>query len=263
MKAREINLSPVNQTGHNCKITAVATVDQYYGSLFRFNPLPLHKHKKINGNVSIRQLSKAKGSIQGELLEIAQVRGLFEDIGYETDLLDFNESVELFEKQVAMNLENNHLIVAFFAVDRLTGKPTNFNDLNEHAAIISGFDYRGDTKKISIIHWEEEWTVNTADFFNSSQTLPEERQPEFYTRLLLDRKKKYDLAEIHSKQLFKSIVPEKNSGFRGKFIVVKQPRLEKILQAEKRYPVAEKSESGRIHFLNTMLGNGNAQRTRF
>ena len=40
-----INLKPTHQTGHNCKTTAIATVDKYFADQLGFEPIPLHKKK--------------------------------------------------------------------------------------------------------------------------------------------------------------------------------------------------------------------------
>jgi len=46
-----------------------------------------HSTKKT-APISIRQLSKTKGSCQGELLEVRQFSEIFADLGYETELVD-------------------------------------------------------------------------------------------------------------------------------------------------------------------------------
>jgi hypothetical protein len=41
-----IPINAVHQTGHNCKTTAIASVDQYFGETVGFEPIPLHKSKQ-------------------------------------------------------------------------------------------------------------------------------------------------------------------------------------------------------------------------
>ena len=71
---------PIEQTGHNCKIVAIANIEKYFteGSGKTF---PLHKQKKHF--FSIRELAKRHGSLQGELLEVKQVSNILHDLGYE------------------------------------------------------------------------------------------------------------------------------------------------------------------------------------
>ena len=72
---KSISVTPIHQTGHNCKITAIATVDKHFADKVGFEPIPLHKQKIAP--MSIRKLSKTKESRQGELLEVRQFSEIF------------------------------------------------------------------------------------------------------------------------------------------------------------------------------------------
>lgn len=233
---KKIALEPVPQTGHNCKTTAIASVDKYYGEKLGFKPIPLHK-KKISA-ISIRELAKKNGSVQGELLEIRQLPKIFKDIGYETELVDFQYNYPLFRSHIIDNIKAGNLIIASFAVDRFTGNPTTHYDRdNEHAAIINGFSEDLDT--IDMVHWDLQRQTTMRNFYDSSMILLNERKPEYYENVKnktdVSKDKKYDLTPNQNDQALsspgtkKSIIPAENTGFRGKLIIVKKPKLEQIL----------------------------------
>lgn len=225
-----IDLKPVIQTGHNCKTTAIAAVDQYYADKHKFEAIPLHKKK--TAPISIRALSKTIGSQQGELLEIRQFPEIFAKLGYDTKLIDFDNLIS-FQANVTNNIKQGNLVIACFAVnqnprDRNAGQPsTIYDEKNEHAAILHGFDEASD--RLDMTHWDQRRKTTMKDFFQSSMELPRERKPEIYVNIKhKDKEKKYDL---HSDQTGKnppndckiSIIPKINSGFRAKLIVIKDP----------------------------------------
>ena len=93
-----IELSPVSQTGHNCKITAIASIEKFYAEKLNFMPIPLHKNEQTHP-VSIREIAKKKNrSVQGELLEIQQLVKILTDIGCDSELIDFTSNFDLFKK---------------------------------------------------------------------------------------------------------------------------------------------------------------------
>lgn len=230
-------IEPIDQTGHNCKSTAIAAVDQFYAKKIGFQPIPLHKRKKHP--ISKRELAKKNGSIQGELLEIKQIPKILEQIGYETELVNFENNFSLFKKTIIENINAGNLIFACFAVDRITGNPTNkYDQYNEHAAILNGYNEESDV--LEIVHWNKQRTTSLKDFYNSSMVLPNERQPEYYEKVKHKNKRmKYDLTKEQNDDSLKSgvkksIIPEKNSGFCGKLVIIKQPELKNILEVRKK-----------------------------
>ena len=229
-----INLNPVHQTGHNCKSTAIATVDKYFAEKIGFEPIPLHKKKEAA--ISIRQLSKTKGSRQGELLEARQLSEIFVDLGYEAELIDFQDNYDLFKHCVTHNIKTGHLVIACFSVDRRTQRPsTRYKAENEHAAILHGFN--DETGALDITHWGRSIRTTMKDFYDSSMVLLKERNPEYYINIKQSNKvKKYELYSDQTgahlpAEYKKSLIPSSNSGFRGKLFVIKQPELKHILEA--------------------------------
>jgi hypothetical protein len=230
-----IQVDPVHQTGHNCKSTAIASVDKYFGTKLGFQPIPLHKNK--TAPISIRELAKSKGSVQGELLELRQLSQIFTDLGYETEEVDFQDHPDVFEEAITQQISKGNLIIGGFAVSRETGQPTDqYEKDNEHAAIINGFDQESGV--LSFVHWDQERQTTMDKFYNSSMALLHQRNPEYYQDIKhLNKQKKYDLTPKQENKVLdtpgtkKSIVPQPGSGFRGKFLIIKEPKLEQILQA--------------------------------
>ncbi|EHL31980.1 hypothetical protein LDG_6150 [Legionella drancourtii LLAP12] len=246
-----IKLAPVHQTGHNCKTTAIATTDNYFSKRQGFKPMPLHK--KSIAPLSIRQLAKTKGSVQGELLEIRQFSEIFADLGYETELVAVHDDFDSFKNTITNNIKNGNLVIACFAVDRRTGLPTtHYERDNEHAAILHGFDET--TGQLDMTHWDEHRKTTMLDFYNSSMSLLEQRNPEYYVNIKhKDNEKKYDLISAQTGISFpsgiptgtsikKSLVPAPQSGFRGKLLVIKQPQLQNILAARNRLLIGDHKE---------------------
>ncbi len=247
MMRKLIKLTPVHQTGHNCKTTAIATTDNYFAERLGFKPMPLHK--KSIAPISIRQLAKTKGSIQGELLEIRQFSEIFADLGYETELVDVHDDFDSFKNTITNNIRNGNLVIACFAVDRRTGCPTtHYEGDNEHAAILHGFDET--TGQLDMTHWDEHRKTTMLDFYNSSMSLLKQRNPEYYVNIKhKDNEKKYDLISAQTGIFFpssiptqKSLVPAPQSGFQGKLLVIKQPRLQNILAARNRLLIGDHKE---------------------
>lgn len=229
-----INLEPVVQTGHNCKITAIAAVENYFAQQLGLQPIPLHKRK--TAAISIRQLSKAKGSKQGELLESRQLSEIFAALGYETEVIDFQNNFELFQENIPHHIEQGNLLIACFAVDRYTAEPSSIYERNnEHAAVLHGFD--DETFELHLTHWDTQRTTDMWDFYESSMALPTQRNPEYYINVKNQyRAKKYELHFVEAGQRLpsiykKSITPAPDSGFRGKLFVIKKPKLINILRA--------------------------------
>ena len=200
----------------------------------RFEPIPLHKKKQAP--ISIRQLSKTKGSQQGELLEVRQLSEIFADLGYETELIDFQDNYQVLRDTVTNNIQQGNLVIVGFAVDRLTGYPsTHYNRDNEHVAVVHGFN--NESGELDVTHWNKHRKTTIKDLYDSSMVLLKQRNPEYYVNIkYADKSKKYDLytdqtghsLPTHHK---KSLIPTANSGFRGKLVVIKQPKLEHIHKA--------------------------------
>jgi hypothetical protein len=236
-----IKLEPIPQTGHNCKPTAIAAVDKYFANQLGFMPIPLHK--KSIAPISVRQLAKTKGSVQGELLEIRQLSEIFTDLGYKTALVDVQDNFDLFKRTVTENINKGNLIIACFAANPLTETPHHYNleHDNEHAAVLHGFDEITDV--LHFTHWDKNRQTTMHDFYNSSMSLPTQRKPEYYKNVKHQKHDmKYDLIADQTGLLLpsgvsvkKSLVPTANSGFRGKLLVINQPQLQNISAARNKF----------------------------
>lgn len=238
--SKQLQIEPVRQIGSKCKSVAIAAIDKYYGKEVGFEPIALHKNK--SRPISIRELAKTKGSLQGELLEIRQIPEIFTDIGYETEVIDFQDDPKKFQQTIVDNINKGNLIIGFFNVFFETKQPkvANVNQSNEHAAVIHGYDL--DKQVLTMTHWGESMETSMDDFYKSSMLLAAKRSPEYYINVKErgedgDKERKYQ--EIFTKSLSKypqarkSIVPEPGTGFKGKLIVIKKPELEHILEARK------------------------------
>lgn len=238
-----INVTPIVQIGNNCKIIAIATIEQYYASLLGFTPIPLHKRK--NSSISIRELAKKNGSVQGEVLEIQQLKKTLSDIGYQSTIIDFTDNYQLFERTIQKNLAAGHLIISFFAVNTETANPSELFNENEHAAVITDLN----KSSMEFLHWGQKRRTHALSFFKSSTVLPLRRMPEYYDNIKgYDKIRKYELSRIQNDSALKtphtikSIIPDENSGFHCKLLIVQKPDLNNI-QASRAKFMASKINS--------------------
>lgn len=217
---RCINITPIDQTGHNCKIVAIATVDNYFAKQLGFMPIPLHKQKCHPA--SIRQIAKKKGSLQGELLEIRLFSEILADLGYATELVDVQSDLLTFQRQIQRHIDSGSLIIGCFAVNRITGQPTLSYENNEHAAVLHGYNF--ETGMLNMTHWGKNRITSIQNFYDSSMLLPEQRNAEYYINIKsMFPHKKYELCSAETPLRRQTIVPSPQSGFRGKLIIIKPP----------------------------------------
>ncbi len=240
MKSFNIEMFPVQQTGSNCKTVAITAIDQHYALKLGYSPIPLHKRYDGAPLLSMRQIAKELGSLQGELLEIGIIIDMLKHIGYDPQILECKD-VTTFRKHITESLQNDHPLITFFAVETsgtLYGLPTDYNGTNEHAATIKGYD--SNTDKVTIMHWGQYFTCPLVELYQSTQSLPEQREKEFYKSVKsenLVRKyqiltKEEDIKDTYSKK--QSIAPRPNTGFKNKLIRLKDfPELKKIIEKRK------------------------------
>ncbi|MBV8801528.1 MAG: ankyrin repeat domain-containing protein [Gammaproteobacteria bacterium] len=224
-----LDIYPVDQTGHNCKITAIAAIEKYFSEKNYYLPIPLHK--KNTAFLSIRQLAKNVGSQQGELLEIAQVEKIMTLMDYSLQIQDC-VTEELFKEIIISQLSLGSPIITYFAVDRISGLPSAHYDENEHSALIIGYEEIHD--QVTIMHWGKKYKCSLTQLFNSMKCLPTQRNVErYYSVKETNRIQKYELVdENEAKQtteinpnnptIKKSITPQLNSGFQSKLILIKK-----------------------------------------
>jgi hypothetical protein len=254
---KNIRVKPIKQNGHTCKPTAIAMVESFYAPLLGLPPLPLRKQKAAR--VSIRQLAKRHGSVQGELLETEQVQKIFEDLGYCSHWVDFQGDYFCFKSTIISELMNNNLILGFMAVNRSTGMPSPSYDDNEHAVVIHGFDEANDT--LVMTHWGRERVASFYDFYYSAHCLPTQREAEYYYSIKnQDPIRKYEKAEhvgvLAPSPVKKSITPHPNTGFYAKFLVIQMPQCETLIQARRKLAAV----SGNVRTLKNLEALENKQR---
>lgn len=228
--------SAVVQLGHECKTTAIATVEAFYADQVGYEAIPLRKDGGRHV-ISIRELAKQHGSVQGELLEVHQLIDIFHDIGIDTELLDFTSDITWFKQKIQECIKSGDVPIVFFTVSRDTGLPTieGVSEEREHAAIINY--YSPNTDELEIIHWGQIYHTTANELYHSSAILSTTRQPELYEAvdlaLRVDPDKKYekrnrDKSRSPNPIIKQSIVPQQNTGFRCKMLIAKRPTLEKI-----------------------------------
>lgn len=246
---------PAEQTGHICKITALANVDNYYSQHYSVENIPSRKNKKLiypnelnqhtkskDASISVRELAKNYDSVQGEILRFEDLKKIANDMGYSTNTIS-PKSPKDFSFQVTDQLLKGKPLVAFFAVekndDELFGLPTPLFDNNEHACLIVGVNTKNET--IVIAHWGMILEGIPIDiFFNSMCALPSTRQQEFYiktgqtpnsrsyvkyeplpsNRPLAGITNSAQAPNTNTNTIIKSITPEENTGFNNKLLVL-------------------------------------------
>lgn len=248
-KDSKIEVLPVLQTGSNCKTTAIAALDQYFGEKLKYSPIPLHKRYEGSGLTSMREIAKKYGSQQGELLEVKLVTDILEHIGFDAEVAECG-SLENFRKIILQNLEKNHPVMAFFAVEHdryLSGLPgpSTLDGTNEHATLIVGFDAKED--QVTILHWGQHYTFPLYHLYQSNQNLPETRKKEFYLPIKSENlTRKYQLlneeeikAQVGNNKLKVSIEPRPDSGFKNKLVQLKSAPDFKKITARRREMLAD------------------------
>jgi hypothetical protein len=243
---QRLNLKIVDQIGHTCKVTALSSLDLYLATKHHFEALPFFKNSLPAGFpiVSMRQVAKKFGSVQGELLEIKQVQNILNDIGYEAEIINFQDNIKLFRHTVAEQISKGHPLMVSFAVDinNDTDLPVKTyscrsnGESNEHGALITGYD--PNTENVEMIYWGNKYVVPLQDLFDSISCLPEEREPEHYQKNQDPKsRRKYLFVDKPSAEndftFKKSINPEKGSGFKAKLIIVNDIDREKIILRRK------------------------------
>ncbi|HEX7985585.1 MAG TPA: hypothetical protein VF616_18860 [Duganella sp.] len=252
------------QNGHDCKLMALANLDNYYASALKIPNIPVHKNHqgffvderneygaKANPNVSVRQMAKKYGSLQGEILESRILGKVAQEMGYSSQVLA-PKNLDEFKRHITKQLSKGRPMVACFAVskghagDAPLGFPSNIYKDNEHACVISGIDTNGET--ITISHWGNKFVVPTSAFYQSMNLLPQTREAETYkktneiplftekTRTEIHRNStsvrlmgsylKYDLVHENNapnpnpSDVRTSISPKRKSGFNNRLFVI-------------------------------------------
>lgn len=249
-QAIKIDIKPLPQVGSLCKIVSIASIEQYYAAECGYEALPLrannrtqneanamrlhnNKNRIINTQdsnrlFSIRKLAKRNDSVQGEVLQFGNWVKNLNDLGYETNTIDFNNDFHAFIDGVTHALKQGNLPLIAFAVSEESGHPDpepNDPEAREHATIISG--YHPETDEMTIQHWGNTYVVDAVTLFNSSRALAMTRKQEFYQLnpqyqpYLKQEVPKYIISTTPNTR--NSETPAEQTGFRGKLLVVNRP----------------------------------------
>jgi len=231
------DLTPQPQVGEICKLVSIANIENYYADQLGFTPIPLNANKL--GNLSIRHLAKKGGSAQGEVLEFSRWNDIVTNMGYETEIIDFKDNINFFTQTIIESLKKGNLPMLAFSVEKETGHPDPDPleaEAREHAAVITSYDPK--TDKITLAHWGRTYQVDLAALYFSSQALVATRNPEYYNknRGYAQENKSNTPKYLSGKNKGEreSIVPQRNSGFQAKLLVIKRPaNKEDLLQRRK------------------------------
>jgi len=174
---------------------------------------------------SVRQIAKANGSAQGEILQADMFARVAEQMGYEarphnpTDIHDFR-------RIVIHNISNGKPLVTFFPLDVQTRLPSLiFNGWNEHAALIVGYNQKRDTVDLSHIQKLDK-SVPMKKLYQSMQNLPSTREQEIYKSTgngVSSSRGAYSLVNAPyegGSNFLHSIVPKHGSGFKNTLFIV-------------------------------------------
>ncbi len=221
---RKVTIVP--HTKHHSKIAAVAAIDATFANKLGFEKVPLYK--KDSAMLSMRELAKRHGSLQGELLEVSQLASMLSDLGYEYDLVDC-ESYTVFKSSIEAQLQQDTLVIGFFKVEHENGSYGKKYDIeSEVAAIIHGINT--ETGVLNVTYHDKERAFSVRDFYQATSVLPEERKPEYYIPCSTFGEK-YQLAKTQgdsslvNESAKKSITPVPRSGFQKKLFIIKSPSL--------------------------------------
>lgn len=221
-----------SQGGETCKPTALAALDAYFAQKYGVGSIPLRKRMAGGSNsgpgerpISVRQIAKANGSRQGEILQADMFQRVAQEMGYEATV-HRPADIKEFRETVMDSIADRKPLVAFFPVHRETDLPTrNFDGGNEHAALIVGYDRERDT--VDLAHYESLYeAVPMKKLYRSMQKLPSTREQEIYQHTgnsVSGRTRKYSLvrsADDSDSQFLYSIVPEQGSGFKNTLFVM-------------------------------------------
>ncbi len=229
----QIPVDPIPQVGSICKTTAIATVEGYYAKKLGYEPIPLHKRGKAAH--SVRQIAKLQESKQGEILEFNRWQNVAREMGYQTIIEPFNDFPH-FLACILDHLQQDNLPLIGFSVKENVGQPDPdpFNpEDREHAAVITGYNFQ--TDEFTLTHWGASYNVDAVSLYNSNQALVQTRKQEQYVKnpQYLKENKFFTPKYLPSQTAgIASIVPEANTGFNGKLLVVKKPEdLDQLLIA--------------------------------
>lgn len=146
----------VDQAGHICKPAALANLDRYYAARYGIANVPLRKNalgrypfeyrnralldNPANESLSIRQIAKRHGSLQGEVLCRQTLRDIGQELGYDSrELRPRNVSEFLHAVNDALGQSIPVFICYAMGADRLPSLLYRDNPSNEHAGLIVGY----------------------------------------------------------------------------------------------------------------------------
>lgn len=262
----EINFSKyVQQTGANCKIVAIANIENIFSEQQNVPSIPLHKNTSLLyenmpvSSQSIRQIAKESGlSTQGEILNINQMYVLLEALEYQHQTLDlYQTNLDDFKRSITKKIDQGYMVITFFVIDY--DKTSNiwivseqFREIpnigfNDHAAVIIGYE----RDNVVMVHHGKIHPVSFEKLYNSTHAIPKEMKSETYQRIPLNPYRKYQLTRWALKN-------NTDSGMTAKLICVrpspgyleKRASLKSLLQISDIHDIQRIEVSVVDYFLN-------------
>lgn len=241
------NISAVIQTGHNCKIVAFSSVDNYFSDQNAWPRVPLHKGD--DGLFSIRQLAKLSGSQQGELLAIAQLATMAAPLGYASEIFSFEHNFPQFWGKIVASINIGLPLICFFLISAERFITLKGAQQREHACVICGYD--DDRKILHVLYDNTSHWVDGFGLFQSSCSLTSTRSPEAYRNIKRrDKVFKYDLTRQQLADRIARPPSGKNTGFKAKFFILsphdqtREKRLALLLQQSQETSLAKEIQAG-------------------
>jgi len=171
--------------GEHCKLVSLSQLDAFFAD--RMDKFPVPFLKEHHFGVSLRQIAKEEGSLQGEILESTTLKKIAERIGYKVEMVRPENLTEF--KDCLKNNVNDKGIIIFYALetddlyhiydDRFFASNRSL-DIFEHASVISWYD--SEREICTLNHWQEKYPgIPVELLYKSNQSLKETRAPEFYS----------------------------------------------------------------------------------
>ncbi|MGP3593610.1 hypothetical protein [Vagococcus sp. WN89Y] len=171
--------------GEHCKLVSLSQLDAYFAERMGKHALPLLKEHHYG--VSLRQMAKEEGSLQGEILQSTTLKKIAEKIGYSVEMVRPENLIEF--KDCLKNNINDKGIIIFYALetddlydiydDRFFANHNSVETF-EHASVISWYD--SEREICTLNHWQEKHPgIPVELLFKSNQSLKASRMKEFYS----------------------------------------------------------------------------------
>lgn len=199
------------QKGSTCKLAALAMAHEYYAQQQKVDFLPLNKKLRTpggkilirkkrmaqDGKSSFRELSKAFGSVQGEITSPTIMEKIASAAGLNCEKT-VKETFSEYKNAIISYLKAGIPVVIFLQVNGINFSPDNPNleQWAEHGVLVTGFNARKRTFEIVSHGKIHEWPM--AKIWRATSLIHTKRQPEIYARQ--SRKRKVTFRDINTKK---------------------------------------------------------------